>query len=151
MVGGSNGTLADAFMTHRSRAREVALQLLYQRDLNPSVPREVIERFARQRLRDANLTTFCLALYDGAVAHAAAIDQALGEAAQNWRLARMTVVDRNVLRLGASELLFTRETPAASVINEAIELARRYGSANSPAFVNGVLDRVRVRSLESPA
>jgi transcription antitermination protein NusB len=136
-------------MTLRSRAREVALQLLYQRDFNPDVPREAIERFAHERKglhRHPEVCSFCLGLYDGAVANAAAIDQALSEAAQNWRLARMTAVDRNVLRLGGYELLFARATPAAVVINEAIELARRYGSANSPLFVNGVLDRVRSRS-----
>jgi len=148
---GSNRNLADADMKHRSRAREVALQLLYQRDLNPGVPRAAIERFAHDRLRDADLAAFCLGLYDGVIANAAAVDQALSEAAQNWRLTRMTAVDRNVLRLGGCELLFAPATPAASVINEAIELARRYGSANSPAFVNGVLDRVRIRALPSPA
>ena len=139
-------------MTPRSRAREVALQLLYQRDLNPDVPRALIERFARERKRlghHPGLSSFCLGLYDGVVTNSAAIDKALSEAAQNWRLTRMTAVDRNVLRLGAQELLFAKETPPAVVINEAIELARRYGSANSPLFVNGVLDRVSSRSSPS--
>jgi N utilization substance protein B len=130
-------------MTRRHRAREVALQLLYQRDLNPKVPRPALERFVRDRLQDADLEAFGLALYDGAVAHAADIDQRLAEVAENWRLSRMAAVDRNVLRLGAFELLYTPQTPAGVAIDEAIELARRYGSAGSPAFVNGVLDRVR--------
>ena len=130
-------------MIRRSRAREVALQLLFQRDLNPGVPRETVERFARERLReDAELVPFAIALLDGAVAHLAEIDAKLSAAAENWRLARMTVVDRNVLRLGAYELLFAAETPAAVVLDEAIELARRYGSQDSSAFVNGVLDRI---------
>jgi N utilization substance protein B len=72
----------------------------------------------------------------------------LSEAAENWRLSRMPVVDRNVLRLGAYELLYTPETAANVALDEAIELARRYGSANSPAFVNGILDRLR---QEKPA
>jgi transcription antitermination protein NusB len=71
------------------------------------------------------------------------IDRRLTEAAENWRLVRMAVVDRNVLRLGAYELLHTPETPPSVALDEAIELARRYGSADSPAFVNGVLDRLR--------
>jgi transcription antitermination protein NusB len=129
-------------MTRRSRAREVALQLLYQRDLNPRLGREVLEAFVRDRLKEEELRPFALSLYDGVVAQAEEIDRRLTAVAENWRLPRMAVVDRNVLRLGACELLFAPETPAAVVLDEAIELARRYGSANSPAFVNGVLDRL---------
>jgi N utilization substance protein B len=129
-------------MTRRSRAREVALQLLYQRDLNPNVARPVIERFAADRLKDATLAPYCLGLYDGVVGHAGDIDSRLTAVAENWRLPRMAAVDRNVLRLGAYELLYNPETPPAVALNEAIELARRYGSADSPAFVNGVLDRL---------
>jgi N utilization substance protein B len=77
------------------------------------------------------------------VAHLDEIDRRLTAAAENWRLPRMAAVDRNVLRLGAHELLYLPETPAAVAFDEAIELARRYGSADSPAFVNGVLDRLR--------
>jgi N utilization substance protein B len=130
-------------MTRRSRAREVALQLLFQRDLNPQIDRTVLERFVRERLRDATLVPFCLGLYDGVLAQQADIDQRLSAAAENWRLVRMAAVDRNVLRLGAYELLHTPETPPNVALDEAIELARRYGSADSPAFVNGVLDRLR--------
>jgi N utilization substance protein B len=127
----------------RSRAREVALQLLFMRDHNPNVERAAVERFVHDRLHDRTLEPFCLGLYDGTMSHLAAIDQRLTEAAENWRLPRMATVDRNVLRLGAYELLFAPETPAAVVCDEAIELARRYGAADSPAFVNGVLDRLR--------
>ncbi len=134
----------------RTRAREVALQLLYQHDLNPRIERADIERFARDRLRDPPLEPFTLQLYDGVLAHQAEIDRRLSEAAANWRLQRMAVVDRNVLRLGSFELLFTPETPPSVAINEAIELARRYGSVDSPAFVNGVLDKLR-QLAASPA
>jgi N utilization substance protein B len=130
-------------MTRRSRAREVALQLLFQRDLNARIDRAVLERFVRDRLRDETLVPFCLSLYDGVIANQADIDQRLSAAAENWRLNRMAAVDRNVLRLGAYELLHTPETPPSVALDEAIELARRYGSADSPAFVNGVLDRLR--------
>jgi N utilization substance protein B len=130
-------------MKRRSRGREVALQLLFQRDQNPTVARAAIEQFARDRLGDAELVAFCLTLFDGVVANLEDIDSKLTTAAENWRLARMAVVDRNVLRLGAYELLHTSETPANVTFDEAIELARRYGSAESSAFVNGVLDRLR--------
>jgi N utilization substance protein B len=137
-------------MMRRSRAREVALQLLYQYDLNPRLDRAAVERFVHDRLRDPAGEPFTLGLFDGVRAHAADIDRHLAAAAENWRLPRMAAVDRNVLRLGAYELLFTPDTPAKVALDEAIELARRYGSADSPAFVNGVLDRLR-QSAASPA
>jgi N utilization substance protein B len=130
-------------MTRRSRAREVALQLLFQRDHNPGVARPAVEEFVRSRLGDETLQQFCLALFDGVLAHVDEIDKRLAQAAENWRLARMATVDRNVLRLGAYELLFGGAAPAAVAFDEAIELARRYGSAESSAFVNGILDRLR--------
>lgn len=130
-------------MTRRSRAREVALQLLFQRDLNQRIDRTNLERFVHDRLRDETLVSFCLGLYDGVIAQQSDIDRRLSEAAENWRLVRMAAVDRNVLRLGAYELLHTPETPPSVAIDEAITLARRYGSADSSAFVNGILDRLR--------
>jgi transcription antitermination protein NusB len=129
-------------MGRRSRARDVALQLLYQRDLNPTVSREAIEEFVRDRLGDEGLRPFSLSLYDGVAANSEEIDRQLAAAAENWRLPRMAAVDRNVLRLGGYELLHQAQTPAKVALDEAIELARRYGSRNSPAFVNGVLDRL---------
>jgi N utilization substance protein B len=133
-------------MTRRSRAREVALQLLFQRDLNKRIDRATLERFVHDRLRDETLELFAIGLYDGVAAHQEDIDRRLSEAAENWRLARMPAVDRNVLRLGAYELLFVPEMPPNVALDEAITLARRYGSAESPAFVNGVLDRLRPSS-----
>jgi N utilization substance protein B len=129
-------------MTRRSRAREVAVQLLFWRDANPTAPRPAVERFVRERLRDPASEPYCLGLVDGVATHLPAIDEALTAAAENWRLSRMAAVDRNILRLGTYELLFSADTPGAVALNEAIELARRYGSKDSPAFVNGVLDRV---------
>lgn len=138
-------------MSRRSRGREVALQLLFQREHNAKIDRAAIEQFAQDRLRHPEIRAFCLALYDGVVAHLKEIDERLTAAAENWRVARMPTVDRNVLRLGAYELLYLPETPAAVAFDEAIELARRYGSAESSAFVNGVLDRIRREAAAPPA
>jgi N utilization substance protein B len=132
-------------LTRRSRAREVALQLLFQTDQNPTpVAREAVEVFVRERLHDdAELAAYCLSIVDGVALHQAEIDSRLSAVAENWRLARMTPVDRNVLRLGAFELLFSPDGPPPLVVfDECIELARRFGSKDSPAFVNGVLDKV---------
>ncbi len=136
-------------MTRRTRAREVALQLLFQRDHNPNIPRADVERFAADRLRDEKLQTFCLSLLDGVLANQIDIDQKLAAAAENWRLARMPTVDRNLLRLGAFEMLYQKENPPAVVLDEVIELARRFSTADSSAFVNGVLDRLRQEAAPS--
>lgn len=137
-------------MTRRSRAREVALQLLFQRDHHPSPPPEAIDAFARERLKEAELVRFCMELYQGVVTHQAEIDQRLAQAAENWRVARMAAVDRNILRMGAFEILHLTDTPPAVALDEAIELARRFGTADSAGFVNGVLDRLRREAAPPP-
>ncbi len=136
-------------LTRRSKAREVALQLLFQLDQNYGVEREVIETFAASRLSNLGLTEFGLELFDGVVDHRMEIDEQLAAAAENWRLSRMAIVDRNILRLAAFELMNLPANPPAVVINEAIELAKRFGSKDSPAFVNGILDRL-VRDMTQP-
>jgi len=137
-------------MYRRTRAREVALQLLYQRDLNPGIDRAAIESFVRNRLNDQKTYDECLRIFEGVVAQSEDIDRRLTEASDNWKVTRMGAVDRNVLRIGACELLTADPSaPPAVVIDEAIELARRFGTADSPAFVNGVLDKLRTQ-LETP-
>ncbi len=128
-------------MTRRFRAREVALQLLFQLDLNPKIARGTVEQFVHDRLREPDLASYCQALYDSVQSNRETIDARLVEAAENWRLPRMAAVDRNILRLGACELLYGG-IPATAAINEAVELARRFGSKDSSAFVNGILDRI---------
>ena len=138
--------------TRRSRAREVALQLLFQRDVNPNVPRAVIVQFAQDRLSNHDAETFCLNLYDGVTNAIKEIDARITASSENWKLHRMAASDRNVLRLGAYEIAFAPEpTPGPVALDEAIELARRYGSEDSPSFVNGVLDKVfRVHKETKP-
>jgi N utilization substance protein B len=137
-------------MKRRSHAREVALQVLFQHDHNPNMDHGAVKQFVAGRLKDSELVTFCLSLSDGVINHQAEIDQRIALAAENWRVSRMATVDRNVLRMGTYELFYNPETPARVAFDEAIELARRYGSADSPGFVNGVLDRL-YQSLATPA
>ncbi len=128
-------------MSRRRRAREVVLQVLYQFDLNPDVPFDESDAFVRGRLQgDPKLCEFAFGLIRGFSCHSQAIDQRLAATAENWRLNRMAATDRAILRLGAYEILFT-ETPDRVAINEAIELAKRFGTSQSAQFVNGVLDR----------
>ena len=129
-------------MSRRSRAREIVLQVLYQDDLNTDQPEDIRLRFINARLnQDRSLVAFAEELLAGVRQHRDAVDQQLEAIARNWKLSRMAATDRNVLRLGAYEILFT-ETPDRVVVNEAIELAKRYGTNNSSQFVNGVLDRL---------
>ena len=129
-------------MSRRSRAREVVLQVLYQDDLNPSGSQVAITDFVRDRLHhDAALIEFAESLISGVRRNRRELDALLSRLASNWSLERMAATDRNVMRLGAYELLYT-ETPGAVIINEAVDLARRFGTRQSSQFVNGVLDRL---------
>lgn len=134
-------------MSRRSRAREIVLQILYQDDVNPGQPADIRQRFLNSRLgHDRTLVEFAESLLAGIQAHREALDQHLEQTAQNWKLSRMTVTDRNVLRLGAYEILLT-DIPDRVAINEAINLAKRYGTRNSAQFINGILDRLMNQSL----
>ena len=99
------------------------------------------DEFIRHRLRVGELIEFAQSLVAGVRKNRAVLDERLGHIADNWSLERMAATDRNVLRLGAYEILFT-ETPERVAINEAVELSKRFGSAHSSQFVNGILDRL---------
>jgi N utilization substance protein B len=136
-------------MGRRTKARECAFQLLYQWGITGEPMEAVCAGFWRLRTGTPLVRATAERLATGARARVEEIDAALGEAATNWRLDRMAPVDRTILRLGAYELLAEAATPAAVVLDEAVELAKRFGEADSPAFVNGVLDEVR-RRLRGP-
>jgi transcription antitermination protein NusB len=128
-------------MAKRSKAREVVLQVLYQDDVNAGGKLPDFEDFLRLRLHDEEtLVTFARSLINGVRRNRVELDALLTKTADNWSLERMAATDRNVLRMGTYEILHT-QTPGAVVINEAVELARRFGSAQSAQFVNGILDK----------
>jgi N utilization substance protein B len=128
-------------MAKRSKAREVVLQVLYQDDVNAGGKLPDFEDFLRLRLHDEEtLVTFARSLINGVRRNRVELDALLTKTADNWSLERMAATDRNVLRMGSYEILHT-QTPGAVVINEAVELARRFGSAQSAQFVNGILDK----------
>ena len=128
-------------MLRRSQSREVAFQVLYQDDLNPRNNPAEGDRFIERRLRATDMIAFARELVAGVRKHRVEIDARLEEIAANWSLKRMAATDRNVLRLGAYELLHS-DTPPHVAIDESVELAKRFGSAQSPQFVNGILDKV---------
>ncbi len=131
-------------MSRRSRAREVALQALFQEDLNPRDTRDQIAPFLNSRLNDEKLREFAMMLVLGVLRNLAELDVLLESKADNWSLDRMAATDRNVLRLGAFEIRYA-DTPDRVAIDEAVELAKRYGSAQSSQFVNGILDKLILR------
>ncbi len=138
-------------MTTRRRAREIVLQMLYEEDLHPEQDTKVADQFLVQRLHgNRPLVEFARNLFRNVVANRKQIDLALSAKAANWSLRRMAAIDRNVLRLGAYEILMT-DTPGRVVINEAVELAKRYGDRQSGQFVNGILDRVLHGQADQPS
>ena len=134
---------ARAPMIRRTRAREVALQVLYQFDQNSEVVPEDIDQFIARRLSDEALQGFARLIVAGVRKNQARIDELISDAAENWRIDRMAAIDRNILRLGAYEMLFCPDVPVKVAINEALELAKRYSTAQSSRFVNGILDRLQ--------
>ena len=135
-------------MTTRRRAREIALQVLYEEDLNPLREHEVADEFVERRmLNNKPLVAFAKNLIHGVRENRAEIDQQLSKYAANWSVKRMTAIDRNILRISAFEMVFG-DTPGRVSINEAIELAKRFGSRSSSQFVNGILDRI-LKDLKS--
>jgi N utilization substance protein B len=131
--------------SRRHRARELALQWLYQWEIGSIELDDVFDREKQVELGppDAPRDAWAEALVRGTAQNLARIDPLIAEHANNWRLERLAVIDRLVLRLATYELLLTPETPPAVVIDEALELARTYSADASVPFVNGVLDAIR--------
>ena len=137
-------------MPRRSRAREIALQVLYQLEVNPAAGEDGLERFLVGRLRMPALVSFARSLVEGVQQRRDEIDALLDARSENWRVARMAATDRGVLRIGLFELLHT-DVPGPVAVDEAIELARRYGTESSPRFVGGILGRVLAERSGSPS
>jgi N utilization substance protein B len=131
----------------RRKSRELTMQMLFQGDLGKQTPDEVRALFWTSRDDvDAQTRGFAEDIYRVASERRAEIDALIETHAENWRLERMAVVDRNLLRTAVAELLGYPNTPAAIVINESLEIARRYAAPESVQFLNGVLDAI-ARSL----
>lgn len=132
-------------MGARRRARGFALQVLYALDLNrDETARQALDRYSGWFDLDTEPRSlaFATALVDAVVEHLSEIDALIQGASRNWRLERMSRVDRNVLRLAVGELRYAQDVPVKVIINEAVELAKRFGATESPAFINGILDRI---------
>lgn len=129
-------------MRKRTKARECALQILYQVDIRKDPPEKLIAEFWETEEVESEVKDFAEALVKGAVANTRKIDEMISKYASNWKLSRMAVIDRNVLRLATYELLFCEDIPPKVSINEAVDLAKKFGDIESGKFVNGILDRI---------
>jgi len=138
-------------MGERRRGREYALQMLYQIDMGGGGPEDAASTFWEERKASEESRRFADHLVKGTLEHLPEIDVLLREGLEHWRIPRIAAVDRSVLRMAVFEFLFEKETPPIVVIDEAIELAKRFGGEESGVFVNGVLDGIRKRMESNPS
>jgi transcription antitermination factor NusB len=133
-------------MRKRTKARQLALQILYQIDITRDNSASSLENFwhSQKKEVDSAVKQFSLELVEGIQKNREIIDRKIAQYAKNWELRRMAVVDRNILRQACFELLFRPEIPPKVAINEAIELAKHFSSVEAGKFVNGILDKIRL-------
>jgi transcription antitermination protein NusB len=129
-------------MSVRRRAREIALQVLYQLDIDPGDHQKALELYWDNFRPSTKAQEFCARLLQGVADYQGRIDPLIEENSENWTLKRMAVVDRNILRLAVFELLYCPDIPFKATLNEAVELAKKFGSEDSSAFINGILDKI---------
>ncbi|MFC1645725.1 transcription antitermination factor NusB [Candidatus Omnitrophota bacterium] len=138
-------------MRKRTQSREIALKILYQVDVSHQEPTKAIEEFfeCNQEFPD-DVKEFSNKLILGTIGHSEAIDKRIVEFAANWELKRMAIVDRNILRLACFELTHLDDIPSKVTINEAVELAKKYGGIDSGKFTNGILDKINKTDIKKP-
>lgn len=129
-------------MGNRRKSREYALQLLYARDMTGWQMEELSPLFWKDHSVSTQTSAYADKIVSGVMGHAASIDILIEQNAKNWKISRMSHVDRNILRIAVYEFLY-EDSPPVVIINEAIEVAKRYGDGESGQFVNGVLDAIR--------
>ena len=137
-------------MGKRRSARELALKFLYQTEFNEGAIQEQLDQFWMRLSIQDETRSFMKALVESTFLHLAEIDEILKKYSEHWALDRMTVIDRNILRFGVCELLYFSSVPPKVAINEAVEVAKKYGNEESPDFINGVLDRIYKDLSPSP-
>jgi transcription antitermination protein NusB len=135
----------------RRQARVIALQTLYEYDATHHDVAAVLQRHAESRRLDARVAAYANDLVQGVLAHQDQLDSTIQEAAHEWPLDQMALIDKNILRVAIFEILFNNSVPAKAAINEAVELAKIFGSDASSRFINGVLGTIFTRVQGSPA
>jgi len=129
-------------MGKRRSSRELGLRFLYQIEFNQEDFDAQIEPFLERCLCQTEVREFMIELVRGVHRHLKDIDALIQKYSEHWTLDRMTLIDRNLLRLGVCEIVYLKNTPPKAAINEAVEIAKKYGSDESPDFINGILDKI---------
>ena len=137
-------------MGKRRAARELALKFLYQTEFNSNSPDSELNSFCERANVSEETQDFTQTLIENIFIHKKEIDGLLKKISANWVPDRMAMIDKNILRLGICELLFDATTPPKVVINEAVEIAKKFGTEESPDFINGILDKVYKDSKVAP-
>ena len=137
-------------MGKRRTARELALKFLYQTEFNSNSPDSELNSFCDRANVSEEVQNFTQALIKNILFHKKEVDELLEKISANWSPDRMAVIDKNILRLGICELLFDPTAPPKVVINEAVEIAKKFGTEESPEFINGILDKVFKDSKVAP-
>lgn len=135
-------------MRKRTRGRELALMALYQTEMTKVPIEESLQIFWEEHPTEEEIKTFATTLAKGVVANQKRIDEVIAQSADNWELSRMAAVDRNILRLATYELLYLKEIPPKVSLNEAVDLAKKFGDVESGRFVNGILDRISKTEID---
>lgn len=138
----------------KRKSRELALQMLFQKDLSGNEPRAITETFEELQKSPIGIRLFAVRMFEGTLEHLDEIDAMIVKQAENWRIERMAVVDRNIMRMAIWEFLYEQDTPKLVIIDEALEIAKKFGNEKSSQFINGVLDgilrRYNLRDAEQP-
>ena len=137
-------------MGKRRAARELALKFLYQTEFNSNSPDSELNSFCERANVSEEIQDFTQTLVKNIFIHKKEVDGLLKKISANWVPDRMAMIDKNILRLGICELLFDSTTPPKVVINEAVEIAKKFGTEESPDFINGILDKVYKDSKVAP-
>jgi len=132
-------------MGARRKARELALQMLFQHDISGNEPDMICTTFEDLQKSKPNTREFATRVFKGTVENLTKIDDMITAQADNWRIERMAVVDRNIIRMSIYEFLHENDTPKLVIIDEAIEIAKKFGTQKSSQFINGILDGILKR------
>ena len=138
-------------MRRRTLSREHALKILYQFDITKRPMEAVVQSYWQaEETKDQEIIAYANLLAQGINIHVKEIDQKISDYATNWQIKRMAIIDRNVMRIGLYELQHTTDIPPKVAINEAVELAKKYGDLESSKFVNGILDKIHKKEIVEP-
>jgi N utilization substance protein B len=132
-------------MGARRKARELALQMLFQHDMAGNPPDMIVGTFEDLQKSKPNTREFAERIFRGTIDHISEIDEMIQAQAENWRLSRMAVVDRNIIRMSVYEFMHEDDTPKLVIIDEAVEIAKKFGTQKSSQFINGILDGILKR------